>query len=84
MAVDDRLVELLLRWEELRDQGQLLSAEELCRDCPDLLEEVRRRLKNLRSWPRSAARMPKQVVHEHRCFQLHEQPSESVRCFRSP
>src|SRR5215472_14202738 len=46
MAVDDRLVELLLRWEELRDQGQLISAEELCRDCPELLEEVRRRLKN--------------------------------------
>ncbi|MHB1426347.1 MAG: WD40 repeat domain-containing serine/threonine protein kinase [Gemmataceae bacterium] len=47
MAVDDRLVELLLRWEELRDQGQVISAEELCRDCPELLDEVRRRLKNL-------------------------------------
>lgn len=44
MAVDDRLVDLLLRWEELRDQGQSVRPEELCRDCPELLEEVRRQV----------------------------------------
>src|SRR5262249_38710031 len=47
MAVDDRLMDLLLRWEEFREQGRLVSAEELCRDCPELLDEVRRRLRFL-------------------------------------
>src|SRR5262249_56418266 len=47
MTVDDRLMDLLLQWEELREQGWLVSAEELCRDCPELLDEVRRRLRFL-------------------------------------
>src|SRR5215831_23628 len=47
MVVDDRLMDLLLQWEELREQGRPVSAEELCRDCPELLDEVRRRLRFL-------------------------------------
>ena len=47
MSVDHRLMDLLLQWEELREQGRLVSAEELCRDCPELLDEVRRRLRFL-------------------------------------
>jgi WD40 repeat protein/tRNA A-37 threonylcarbamoyl transferase component Bud32 len=47
MAIDDRLVDLLLRWEELREQGQPVSAEELCHDCPEYLDEVRRRIRFL-------------------------------------
>jgi hypothetical protein len=47
MAADDRLTDLLLQWEELREQGRPVSAEELCRDCPELLDEVRRRLRFL-------------------------------------
>jgi WD40 repeat protein/tRNA A-37 threonylcarbamoyl transferase component Bud32 len=47
MAIDERLVELLLQWEELREQGQPVSAEELCRDCPELLDEARRRMRFL-------------------------------------
>ena len=38
---DDRLDALLLRWEDLAEQGVLASPEELCRDCPDLLDELR-------------------------------------------
>ncbi len=41
---DDPVTDILVRWEELRLLGQVLSAEELCRDCPEHLEEVRRRL----------------------------------------
>ncbi len=51
MSTDSRLNELLLRWEEARDQGdqgdQGLSVEELCADCPELLEEARRRIRAL-------------------------------------
>src|SRR5262245_17938736 len=38
------VTELLLRWEELRGEGRLLSADELCRDRPELREEVARRI----------------------------------------
>ena len=36
--------EVLLRWDDLREQGQFISPEELCRDRPDLVEEVRRQI----------------------------------------
>jgi serine/threonine-protein kinase len=39
--------ELLLRWEELRARGQPPSAEELCRDRPELVDEVRRHIRAL-------------------------------------
>ena len=37
------------RWQqrELRGQGKAVSAEELCADCPELLEDVRRRVQAL-------------------------------------
>jgi serine/threonine protein kinase/Leucine-rich repeat (LRR) protein len=38
---------LLLRWQEERDQGVTLSAEELCRDCPQHRQEVEQRLQRL-------------------------------------
>jgi serine/threonine-protein kinase len=49
MPDDPRLADLLLRWEELRDQGRSVSAEELCRDSPELLPELRRRIQALLS-----------------------------------
>jgi eukaryotic-like serine/threonine-protein kinase len=47
-ANDPRLDELLLRWEELHDQGQSLSADELCSTCPELAGELARRIALLR------------------------------------
>jgi serine/threonine protein kinase len=44
MVPDARIPELLQRWQELRRQGQLVSAEELCRDCPELIGEMHRHL----------------------------------------
>ena len=38
--LDARLADLLLRWEHLRAQGQTVTPEELCRDCPDLLDDL--------------------------------------------
>ena len=48
MTDQDRLEELLNRWEDLRDQEQVVSDEELCRDCPELLAEFRRRVAELK------------------------------------
>ncbi len=49
MSVNERLEDLLLRWEELREQGQSITPEELCRECPELLVELRRRIEALQS-----------------------------------
>jgi eukaryotic-like serine/threonine-protein kinase len=47
-ADDARLDALLERWEELQEQGINPSPEELCSNCPELLEEFRRRIEALR------------------------------------
>jgi WD40 repeat protein/tRNA A-37 threonylcarbamoyl transferase component Bud32 len=49
MSRDERLADLLLRWEELRDQGQTLSARELCPECPELAEELDCRIRALQT-----------------------------------
>jgi hypothetical protein len=46
---DSRLLDLVLRWEELRQGGQSPPAEELCRDCPELLPALRERLAALQA-----------------------------------
>ena len=40
MADDERLFELLERWEELQRQGQEISARELCADAPELQRKL--------------------------------------------
>lgn len=52
MTDEDHLADLLLRWDELREQGQDVSAEELCRDWPHLAPALARRIHALKatSW----------------------------------
>jgi D-alanyl-D-alanine carboxypeptidase len=45
----DRVEDLLLRWEELSERGESVTPEELCRDCPELLDELRRRVRALQA-----------------------------------
>ena len=45
MAENTRLAELLDQWESLRGKGQVLSPDELCRDCPDLAAEAGHRIR---------------------------------------
>jgi len=44
---NDRLEDLVDLWEDSRDRGTPVSPEELCRDCPELLEELKRYLREL-------------------------------------
>ena len=44
MSDDGRASELTLHWQEARQQGKPISASELCRDNPELLDEVQRRI----------------------------------------
>jgi serine/threonine-protein kinase len=47
MTVDPRVLDLLVRYEALAGSGQPVTPEGLCADCPELLEEVRRRIEGL-------------------------------------
>src|SRR5262245_6124672 len=64
--------ELRLRWEESWDQGVDLSAEELCRDCPALLDAVKPLIEDLRAvkrWlagPDSARGVPETLASKER------------------
>jgi WD40 repeat protein/tRNA A-37 threonylcarbamoyl transferase component Bud32 len=49
MSSDQRVLDLLLRYESLCEAGQAPTPEELCRDQPDLLAIVRERLQELDS-----------------------------------
>ena len=46
---DDQFRDLLDRWEDLREQGQEPSVEELCRDAPHLVERMREWTRVLKS-----------------------------------
>jgi hypothetical protein len=50
MNTDPRVSELLLDWQELRQEGQTVTAAELCADCPELAEELQRRMMTVDYW----------------------------------
>lgn len=50
MAENASLAELLLRWEDQKSRGQILSPAELCRDCPELADQVERQIRILQSF----------------------------------
>jgi serine/threonine-protein kinase len=49
MSSDARVRDLLLRWEELRERGQPAEVDDLCRDSPELAEELRRQIRALKA-----------------------------------
>jgi serine/threonine protein kinase len=49
MTDESKLQELLSRWEAICKQNSLVSIEEVCRDSPELVEELRRRVKALQA-----------------------------------
>src|SRR5947209_14452172 len=44
MVPEARLSDLLQRWEQLRLRGEVISAEDLCGDTPELLADLRRHI----------------------------------------
>ncbi len=49
MTDDDKIADLLLSWEEARERGESITAEELCGDCPELLDTLRERIRLLKN-----------------------------------
>src|SRR5262245_49328525 len=45
MANPTALADLVNRWHELHQQGQSLSPDKLCADCPEMLDELNRHLR---------------------------------------
>jgi len=45
----DLIADLLVKWEDAFDQGQEISAEELCTHCPHLTQTVRSKIESLRT-----------------------------------
>jgi serine/threonine protein kinase len=57
MTTEERLEDLLLRWQELYDLGRDAPVSELCRDCPELSAELARRIDAVRRMERLASSM---------------------------
>ena len=49
MSDEDTLADLLIQWEEILELGRDVSANELCHDCPQLIEKLARRIKAMKS-----------------------------------
>lgn len=55
MSNDPRLSDLLRQWQQLRAAGQTPSAEELCRDTPELITEFKGLLSSMAAFDRQLA-----------------------------
>jgi serine/threonine-protein kinase len=49
MSRNEQVEQLLARWDELREQGQEVSAEELAADSPELLDGLRQQIQRLKA-----------------------------------
>ena len=49
MSREEQLDELLERWEESTERGETITPEELCRECPELIAELRKQIDDLES-----------------------------------
>jgi len=81
MSDDAKIDELLDRWEELREQGESMSSEELCHDCPELLDALNEQIFALRWVPcpdADAAAAPYQVSFTTRDIDGQQIHHESV------
>ena len=72
---EELLADLLVRWEELREQGQDVSSVELCQGCPHLADELARRINAMKvtSWldkpvdvPAADTTAPPETKHDPR------------------
>ncbi|MBM4072924.1 MAG: hypothetical protein FJ271_28950 [Planctomycetes bacterium] len=52
MSPSDNIDELMLRWEAARQQGRVLSVEELCAECPELVAELRAQIRAIEDMER--------------------------------
>jgi serine/threonine protein kinase len=64
MDDNDDIQDLLLRWRQAREAGTSITAEELCRERPELLETLKQRIESiemLRDWLKDARPTPENL-----------------------
>ena len=49
MSKRETIMTLLDKWDELREQGREIPAEQLCDDCPEILPELKNRIDQLKA-----------------------------------
>jgi len=76
--------ELVSRWESLRKQGQVMSAEELCAGRPELLPEVRQRLDALGDMERLLATGAPESTPSHTDAEADAHTSAAAAALRPP
>ncbi len=64
-SVEARLSVLMQRWAEQQRLGSAVSPEDLCRDCPDLLDEFKLRLEALEAIRSVLARDTRTAASQH-------------------
>jgi serine/threonine-protein kinase len=74
-ADDPRVADLLLQWEELDERGESVSAVELCAGCPELANELGRRIAALRRM----APLLKQTGRAHESASISPVASATIR-----
>jgi tetratricopeptide (TPR) repeat protein len=52
MEISDQIAELLLQWEDANNRGDFLTPQQLCENCPELLDDVTHRIQELQSLER--------------------------------
>lgn len=80
MNRDETVLELVLRWEDLRSQGQLIDLGTLCKEHPELIDEVRQKIKALESMNHRLA--PSSASSSSSAFSVAE-GNDSQRAFSS-
>src|SRR5262245_30280241 len=58
MTSDERLIHLLLAWEDRRDRGEPVTPETLCADSPELRDELRRLVRALEGFAEALPAAP--------------------------
>ena len=74
MQSQSAVLDLIARWEAAKERGQPVSAEELCRDCPDLLAEVRAGIERLISVPSRSTEVWEGTDSESRAIENRKPP----------
>src|SRR5580658_4379338 len=72
METEVRVNDLIDRWEELREQGTPPSVEALCWDCPELVPELRRRIRALTEMDSALETGPTEVREKCKLEEINE------------
>jgi hypothetical protein len=78
VSAEIRIVDLILRWQDLRGQGQTPTPEEICADTPELLDEFMRRVHQFASMASFFGAAGADDSHHGATVGAAEPPRESV------